>query len=210
MVFPPSRTIPLQSLSEEPTPHDGSHDETASDRRGATARAIVDLIDAVGNVRDGDHLQCLSFLAQEFRLLTEPYLVFGTIDDAPPRPHSLLLEGHFYTLLSEGVLDLDGTGRLRLRRDLFTLPSSGLANRRLSALAALSPYECLVFAAAVRRLTRDGCYAGSRRHDDAFRATVELYVTGEQESYSPDPEAICAARQRLLPTGPLSFIATPQ
>ncbi len=210
MVFPPSRTIPVSSPSGESTPQDQRHDESSSDGRGATARAIVDLIDAVGNVRDGDHLQCLIFLAQEFRLLTEPYLVFGTIDDAPPRPHSLLLEGHFYTLLSEGVLDLDGTGRLRLRRDLFTLPSSGLVNRQLGALAALSPYECLVFAATVRRLTREGRYAGSRRHDDAFRATVELYVNAEQEAYSTDPEAICAARQRLLPTDPMSFITTPQ
>ncbi len=209
MVFPPSRTTPVPSPAGESTPHDRRHDETVPDGRGATARAIVDLIDAVGAVRDGDHLQCLLFLAQEFRLLTEPYLVFGTTGAAPPRPHSLLLEGHFYTLLSEGVLDVDGMGRLRPRRDLFTLPSSGLVNRRLAALSTLLPYECLVFAAAVRRLAHDGCYAGSRRHDDAFRAAVELFVSAEQEAYSTDPEAICAARHRLLPADPVALTTVP-
>jgi len=30
------------------------------------ARAVIDLVDVVGNVRDGEHLQCLVFLAQEW------------------------------------------------------------------------------------------------------------------------------------------------
>jgi len=96
-------------------------------------------VDVVGNVRDGEHLQYLVFLAQEFGLLAEPVFLFGSMGPDPRRPHSLLLEDHFFMLLRDGIIDLDGAGRLRARRDLFALPSSGLTGRRLAALSDLSP-----------------------------------------------------------------------
>ena len=74
------------------------------------ARAVIDLVDVVGNVRDGEHLQYLVFLAQEFGLLAEPVFLFGSMGPDPRRPHSLLLEDHFYMLLRDGIIDLDGGG----------------------------------------------------------------------------------------------------
>src|SRR5437868_13794807 len=141
MVFRPERTK--------------AHDEGASGGGAPLSRGahvIIDLVDVVGNVRDGEHLQRLVFLAQEFGLLAEPVFLFGSMGPDPRRPHSLLLEDHFYMLLRDGIIDLDGAGRLRARRDLFALPSSGLTGRRLAALSDLSPAEAALFAAAVLRL----------------------------------------------------------
>lgn len=192
MVFLPSRTKPQQDGSD-------CYDEPFS--RGP--RAIIDLLEVVGNVRDGNHLQCLIFLAQEFGLMPEPHFLFGSVGPEPRRPHSLLLEGHFYALLRDGVIDLDGAGRLRLRRDLFALPSSGLAGRRLAALGALTPHEATMFASAVLRLASNGRHAGRPRHDDAFHDTVVQLAACDDVSQSIDVAAICDARQRLMPGEPL-------
>jgi hypothetical protein len=191
MVFLPSRTT---------TPHDGydAYDEALS--RGS--RAIIDLLDVVDNVRDGDHLQCLIFLAQEFGLLAEPHFLFASAGPQAQTPHSLLLEGHFYALLREGIVDLDGAGRLRLRRDLYALPSSDLAGRRLSALGALSPHEAATFAMAVLRLANQGRLASSPRHDAAFHDEVARLATAD-ETQSIDVAAICDARRRLMPAPPV-------
>jgi len=167
------------------------------------ARVISDLVDVIGNVRDGEHLQCLVFLAQEFGLLAEPVFLFGSMGPDPRRPHSLLLEDHFYMLLRDGIIDLDGAGRLRARRDLFALPSSGLTGRRLAALSDLSPAEAALFAAAVLRLAGEGRHAGSPRHDDAFCTAVTQLVDSGDTGQSVDVAAICAARQRLMPAEPV-------
>ncbi len=176
------------------------------------ARAIIDLIDVVGTIHDVDHLQSVAFLAQEFGLLVAPTFLFGSRrgDDGqePRRPHSLLLEGHFYALLCEKVIDRDTTtGRLRPRRDLYAVPYSGLAGRRLGVLGALSKRDVAVFAAAVLRLTHDGCHAGSNRRDAAFHAAVaQLAVLADatDEAEQPvDTAAIRAARQRLMPAEPV-------
>lgn len=195
MVFLPSR---LQSEK------DGCESDDASLSRGA--RVIIDLIDVVGNVRDGAHLQCIAFLAQEFGLLEEPHFLFGSVGPEPRRPHSLLLEGHFDALLDDGVLELDGKGCLRLRRDLFAVPYSGFAARRLSALSALSPREAAIFAGAVLRLVREGRHAGSRRHDQAFQDAVARFVTPVEEDQRSDAAAIDAARYRLMPTDPVMLV----
>jgi len=196
MVFLPSRTSPQ---------NDESDSYAGSLSRGA--RAIIDLLDVVGNVRDGDHLQCVAFLAQEFGLLTEPLFLFGSSGPDPRRPHSVLLESHFYALLRDGIVDLDGAGRLRLRRDLFPVSSSGLAGRRLAALGALSPGEAAIFAAAVLRLAGEGRHAGSLRHDDAFGDTItrlSLAIEGASEhDRSLDVAAICDVRYRLMPAEPV-------
>src|SRR3989440_13005715 len=136
------------------------------------ARAVIDLVDVVGNVRDGEHLQYLVFLAQEVGLLAEPVFLFGSMGPDPRRPHSLLLQDHFFMLLRDGIIDLDGAGRLRARRDLFALPSSGLTGRRLAALSDLSPAEAALFAAALLHLSRQGRHARRSRHDDAFCTAV--------------------------------------
>ena len=191
MVFLPSRTKPQ---------YDGSDSDGVPFSRGP--RAIIDLLDVVGHVRDGDHVQCLIFLAQEFGLMPEPHFLFGSVGPAPRRPHSLLLEGHFYALLRDGVVDLDGAGRLRLRRDLFALPSSGLAGRRLAVLGALSPSEAAAFASAVLSLASNGRHAGRPRHDDAFREAV-IGLAAEAEERAIDVTAICDIRRRLMPTEPV-------
>ncbi len=172
-------------------------------------QAIVDLLDAVGTIHDGDHLQCVAFLAQELGLLTEPHFLFG-IGEPRACPYSSLLEQHFYVLLREGVVDLDATGRLRLRRDLHDTPHAGLANRRLSALGELSPHEAAVFAAAVIHLARQGRYAGSGRHDAAFGDAVALCATSgvdDEYEYSVDVAAILAARQRILRAAPVMLMS---
>ena len=196
MVFLPSRTSPQDNGSDE-----------FGESLGRAARAIIDLIDVVGNIRDDDHLQCVAFLAQEFGLLSEPLFLFGSMGSDPGRPHSLLLESHFYTLLRDGMIDLDGTGRLRVRRDLFGLPSSGLAGRRLVALNTLSPTEATLFAAAVLRLAREGRHAGSPRHDEAFGDAIgrlsELAGGPEDRGNVIDLAAICDVRSRLLPAEPV-------
>ena len=192
MVFRPEGTKP--------------HDEGASpggDSLSRAARVIIDLVDVVGNVRDGEHLQCLVFLAQEFGLLAEPVFLFGSMGPDPRRPHSLLLEDHFFMLLRDGIIDLDGAGRLRTRRDLFALPCSSLAGRRLGALSDLSPAEAALFAAAVLCLAGEGRHAGSARHDDAFCTAVTQLAASSDMGQSVDVSAICAARQRLMPAEPV-------
>lgn len=192
MVFLPSRTSPRNDSSD-------SYMQPLS--RGA--RAIIDLLDVVGNVRDGDHLQCIVFLAQEFGLLAEPLFLFGSTGADPRRPHSLLLEGHFYALLRDGIVDLDAAGRLRLRRDLFALPPSSLAGRRLTALGALSPNEATIFAAAVLRMANDGRHAGSSRHDEIFDAVVRRMTAITETEGLTDVAAIHDARRRLMPAMPV-------
>jgi hypothetical protein len=167
------------------------------------ARVIIDLVDVVGSVRDGEHLQCLVFLAQEFGLLPEPVFLFGSMGPDPRHPHSLLLEDHFFMLLRDGIIDLDGSGRLRTRRDLFALPCSGLTGRRLAALSDLSPAEAALFAAAVLCLAGEGRHAGSARHDNAFSTAVTQLATSGDMGQSVDVSAICAARQRLMPAEPV-------
>jgi hypothetical protein len=167
------------------------------------ARAIIDLVDVVGNVRDGEHLQCLVFLAQEFGLLTEPLFLFGSMGPNPRRPYSLLLEDHFFMLLRDGIIDLDGAGRLRARRDLLALPSSSLTGRRLAALSDLAPAEASLFAAAVLYLAAEGRHAGSPRHDGAFCSAVTQLAASGDMGQSVDVAAICAARQRLMPAEPV-------
>lgn len=188
MVFLPSRP---------PSEKDVCESDAESLSRGA--RLIIDLIDVVGNIRDGDHLQCVAFLAQEFGLMEEPHFLFGSTGSEPRRPHSLLLEGHFNALLRDGVIDLDGKGCLRLRRDLFALSYSGLAARRLSTLSMLSPREAAIFAGAVLRLAHEGRHAGSRRHDQAFLEAVTRYAMPMEDDSPGDPAAIDAVRARLLP-----------
>jgi hypothetical protein len=197
MVFLPTRI----------KPHD---DEASSDdlQLNHGPRVIIDLLDTVGNIRDGDHLQCVAFLAQEFGLMSGTEFLFGSIASNPPRPHSLLLEGHFYALLRDGFADLDGTGRLRLRRDLYHIPTSGLAARRLSALSELSPRETAVFAAAVLRLANEGKYAGSARHDSSFRDAVFSVAALDGEGRAVDVAAICDARQSLMPAEPVMLSIT--
>lgn len=193
MVFLPSRnTTPLDGFDV--------YDEPLS--RGP--RAIIDLLDVVDNVRDGDHLQCLIFLAQEFRLLAEPHFMFAARGPNSHTPHSLLLEGHFYALLREGIVDLDGAGRLRLRRDLFALPSSDLAGRRLAALGTLSPHETALFAATVMWLANQGRLASSPRHDTAFHDAV-VHLGAGDAIQSVDVAAICDARRRLMPVPPVQL-----
>lgn len=188
MVFLPSRT---ESATEVPE----SDDEALS--RGA--RIIIDLIDVVGNVRDGDHLQCIAFLAQEFGLLEAPHFLFGATGSEPRRPYSLLLAGHFEALWNEGMIDLDGKGCLRVRRDLYAVSYSGFAARRLGVLSALSPHEAAIFAGAVLRLAGEGRHAGSHRHDRAFEDAVSRYMGPGQEDHPSDAAAIGAARYRLMP-----------
>jgi hypothetical protein len=192
MVFRPDRTKP--------------HDEGAcpgGELLSRGARTIIDLVDVVGNVRDGEHLQCLVFLAQEFGLLAEPVFLFGSMGPDPRRPHSLLLEDHFFMLLRDGIIDLDGAGRLRTRRDLFALPSPSLTGRRLAALSDLSPAEAALFAAAVLCLAGEGRHAGSPRHDDAFCTAIIQLAASDDMGRSVDVAAICAARQRLMPAEPV-------
>jgi len=213
MVFLPSR----------PTAHEREQVQTDTETEHSVispgARTIVDLVDVVGTIRDVDHLQSVAFLAQEFGLLAAPTFLFGSrrcggdegsAGAAPggvecARPHSALLEGHFYALLCEKVIDRDGTGRLSPRRDLYAVPHSGLAGRRLSTLAALSPRDTAVFAAAVLRLARQGCYAGSRRHDAAFYDAVALLAALDEGEPAVDTAAIYAARRRLIPAEPLQL-----
>jgi len=207
MVFLPSR----------PTTHERQQIQTQTETEnsdiGPGARTIVDLADVVGTIRDVDHLQSVAFLAQEFGLLAAPTFLFGSrggegdAGTACSRPHSVLLEGHFYALLCEKVIDRDGTGRLSPRRDLYAVPHSGLAGRRLSALAALSPRDTAVFAAAVLRLARQGCYAGSPRHDAAFYDAVALLAAIDEDEPAVDTAAICAVRRHLIPAEPLQLMA---
>jgi hypothetical protein len=156
-------------------------------------------VDIVGNVRDGEHLQCLAFLAQEFGLLAEAVYLFGSVRADLRRPHSLLLEDHFFTLLRDGIIDLDSAGRLRVCRDLLAVPASGSPDRRLAALSTLSPAEASVFAAAVLRLAGEGRHAGSSRHDVAFCAAVTQLAASADVGQPVDVAAICDARQRLMP-----------
>jgi hypothetical protein len=107
------------------------------------------------------------------------------------------------TLLRDGLIDLDGAGRLRVRRDLFALPPHGLTGRRLAALGSLSSGEAALFAAAVLRLAGEGRHAGSVRHDDAFCHAVTQLAAGEAEGTAVDVAAICDARERLLPSQPV-------
>lgn len=191
MVFLPGRTsLTDVTLESDDTSHQHG------------ARLIIDLLDVVGSIRDGEHLQCVAFLAQEFELVARPHYLFGTLDSEPRRPHSLLLEGRFYALLRDGVVDVDGAGRLRLRRDLFAVPTSGRAGRRLSALNTLSSREAAIFAAAVMHLAGQGRHAGSNRHDEAFRATVSRLAVADTDQ-PVDVETICATRHRLLPSEPV-------
>ncbi len=189
MVFLPSRS----SL------HDGSATFVEPLSRGA--RAIIDLLDVVGTIRDGDHLQCVMYLAQEFGLVAQPLFLFGSIGAHPRRPHSSLLESHFYTLLHEGIVDVDGNGHLRLRRDLFALPPCSLNGRRLAALGTLSAEETALFAAAVLRLAADGLHAGSLRHTEAFDETIASFTSSDDRPI--DIGAICATRRRMLPADPV-------
>lgn len=197
MVFLPTRTSPQNDASE-----------SCLEPFSRGARVIIDLLDVVNTIRDGDHLQCAVFLAQEFGLLSEHVFLFGATGAAPHRPHSLLLEGHFYALLRDGIVDLDGTGRLRLRRDLFALPPSGLAARRLAALSALSPHEAAIFAAAVLNLAGAGRHAGSRRHDGAFEEAVAHLAACGEDNQSIDVTAIGDARRRLMPVAPVLLTPT--
>ena len=192
MVFRPDHTKP---------PDGGAH--PGGGLLSRAARTIIDLVDVVGNVRDGEHLQCLVFLAQEFALLAEPVFLFGSMGPDPRRPYSLLLEDHFLMLLRDGIIDLDGSGRLRARRDLFALPCSSLTGRRLAALSDLSPAETALFAAAVLCLAGEGRHAGSPRHDDAFCTAVTQLAASGDMGQSVDVAAICAARQRLMPAEPV-------
>jgi len=193
MVFLPSRLI---------TPAEQQSDDSAI---CLGAQAIIDLLDVVGAVHDVEHLQSVAFLAQEFGLLTAPTFLFASRGPAPHRPHSLLLESHFYALLCEKVIDRDGSGRLRPRRDLYALPHSGTVARRLGILAGLTPRDTAVFAAAVLRLINDGRHAGSQKHDAAFDAAVALAASMREDEHEPavDTAAIHAARQRLMPAAPV-------
>src|SRR5579875_3386452 len=176
MVFQPSR----------PTAGDELLPVTRTLSRGV--QTIVDLLDTVGTIRDGEHLQSVAYLAEEFGLLAEPTFVFGS---RAGRPHSLLLEGHFYALLCDKVIDRDGAGYLRPRRDLYALPFAGRAARRLRSLGALSSRDAMIFAAAARHLAQQGRYSGSRRHDAAFDAAVAAVAAlHAEEEPAHDPAAI--------------------
>ena len=193
MVFMPSRqTAPVEQQSDDSAICLG-------------AQAIIDLLDIVGAVHDVEHLQSVAFLAQEFGLLTAPTFLFASRGPAPRRPHSLLLESHFYALLCEKVIDRDGSGRLRPRRDLYDLPHSGTVARRLGILTGLTPRDTAVFAAAVLRLINDGRHAGSQKHDAAFDDAVALTASMCEDEHEPtvDMAAIHAARQRLMPVAPV-------
>ena len=193
MVFMPSRqTAPVEQQSDESAICLG-------------AQAIIDLLDIVDSVHDVEHLQSVAFLAQEFGLLTAPTFLFASRGSEPRRPHSLLLESHFYALLCEKVIDRDGSGRLRPRRDLYDLPHSGTVARRLSILAGLAPRDTAVFAAAVLRLINEGRHAGSQKHDAAFYDAVTLAasISEDEHEHAVDTAAIHAARQRLMPAAPV-------
>jgi len=193
MVFMPSRqTAPVEQQSDDSAICLG-------------AQAIIDLLDIVDSVHDVEHLQSVAFLAQEFGLLTAPTFLFASRGPAPHRPHSLLLESHFYALLCEKVIDRDGSGRLRPRRDLYDLPHSGTVARRLSILAGLAPRDTAVFAAAVLRLINEGRHAGSQKHDAAFYDAVTLAasISEDEHEHAVDTAAIHAARQRLMPAAPV-------
>jgi len=193
MVFMPSRlTAPVEQQSNDSAICLG-------------AQAIIDLLDVVGAVHDVEHLQSIAFLAQEFGLLTAATFLFASRGPEPRRPHSLLLESHFYALLCEKVIDRDGSGRLRPRRDLYDLPHSGTVARRLGILAELAPRDTTVFAAAVLRLINDGRHAGSQKHDAAFYDAVALTASMREDAHEPaiDTVAIHTARQRLMLAEPI-------
>ena len=193
MVFMPSRqTAPVEQQSDDSAICLG-------------AQAIIDLLDIVDSVHDVEHLQSVAFLAQEFGLLTAPTFLFASRGSEPRRPHSLLLESHFYALLCEKVIDRDGSGRLRPRRDLYDLPHSGTVARRLSILAGRAPRDTAVFAAAVLRLINEGRHAGSQKHDAAFYDAVTLAasISEDEHEHAVDTAAIHAARQRLMPAAPV-------
>ena len=193
MVFMPSRqTAPVEQQSDESAICLG-------------AQAIIDLLDIVDSVYDVEHLQSVAFLAQEFGLLTAPTFLFASRGPEPRRPHSLLLESHFYALLCEKVIDRDGSGRLRPRRDLYDLPHSSRVARRLGILTGLTPRDTAVFAAAVLGLINDGRHAGSQKHDAAFDDAVALTASMREDEHEPaaDTAAIHTARQRLMPAAPV-------
>jgi len=193
MVFMPSRqTAPVEQQSDDSAICLG-------------AQAIIDLLDIVDSVYDVEHLQSVAFLAQEFGLLTAPTFLFASRGPEPRRPHSLLLESHFYALLCEKVIDRDGSGRLRPRRDLYDLPHSSRVARRLGILTGLTPRDTAVFAAAVLGLINDGRHAGSQKHDAAFDDAVALTASMSEDEHEAvvDTAAIHAARQRLMPAAPV-------
>ena len=170
-----------------------------------STRIIFDILDVVPNVRDGDHLQCIAFIAQELNLLTNKQncFLFASAGGDIRQPHSLLLESHLYVLLRDGYIDIDGTGRLRLRRDLYDIPYSGLVYRNLRSISSLSASDVTVFASAVMRLTSEGLHAGSYRHDDSFTNAINFLSLVHKDEYAADSGAICAARRRLLLSEPV-------
>ncbi|HZS91160.1 MAG TPA: hypothetical protein VFE42_27165 [Chloroflexota bacterium] len=203
------RILPMVFLpSGISSPDDGPDVRSELFSRGA--RTLIEILEVVGTVRDGDHLQSIVFIAQEFGLLAKPIYLFGIVDDEPRRVQSLLLEGHYRTLLQAGLVDVDATGRLRPRHDLIPFPPSNLVSRRLAALNALSPAETVVFAAAVLRLATGGLYAGSPRRQEAFEAEVRAVVDTLKESGDTiDGAAIGAVRRRLVASLPATVAFVP-
>jgi hypothetical protein len=200
MVFLPSR---VSSPDDSP--------DVRSELFSRGARTLIEVIDVVGTVRDGDHLQSIVFIAQEFGLLAKPIYLFGVVDDEPRRVQSLLLEGHYRTLLQAGMVDVNATGCLRPRHDLTPdLPPANIVGRRLAALSALSPAETAIFAAAVLRLATDGLYAGSPRRQEAFDAEVRAVVgTLSEGSDTIDSAAVGSVRRRLVASLPATVAFVP-
>src|SRR5262249_14410728 len=150
------------------------------------------------------------FIAQEFGLLATPNFLFGFMGDEPRRPRSLLLEGHYRTLIQAGIVDVDATGRLRPRRDLIPVPHSNLVGRRLSALNVLSPVGTVVFAAAVIRLASAGWYAGSPRRQETFDAEMRAVIDALREGGDTiNSEAIGSVRRRLVASLPATVAFVP-
>ena len=165
---------------------------------GRVACTIVDLIEVVGNVRDGDHVQSLVFLAQEFGMFAHPHMLFGLRSNPALRPHSMVLASHIDALFARGIVERDSAGHLRVDRDRCPRPTHGVVNPHLHVLGALSPAEVFAFAVAVQRLARQGLYAGSRRHDNVFRDTLASHAAVRPDESAIDCVAVCAVRDRLL------------
>ncbi len=180
--------------------------ESGLARRGVPlneARAqIVEVVDAVGVVRDAAHLQHCLFLAQEFRLLPERSYWFAP-DGPAALPYSHILDAHIRDLLTWGVLQRaaypadgyrEGITAPNERRAVPPPTTMGL----LAALSDLTPDDVALFAGLGFQLSRRGCHPAQARFcADLSAALRDVLSTYPDDNAAEKVEVICAVCRRL-------------
>lgn len=167
------------------------------------ARAqIVEVVDAVGVVRDAAHLQHCLFLAQEFRLLPERSYWFAP-DGPAALPYSHILDAHIRDLLTWGVLHwashpADGYREGITARTERRTGSPPTTMGLLAALADLTPDDIALFARLGFQLSRRGCHPAQARFcADLSTALRDVLSAYPDTNASEKVELICAVCRRL-------------